>query len=130
MSDPKKGKEKPSSSKKNAEKLSSEPPESSKRELDFARRQLIRAGWTVPVIMVVKPQNVFAQSPAAHGDTTGTHADAPTVAHGDIPPHADAPHADIVGAHFDIAHTDSLASHNDSPLIGPHSDTPAPHTDA
>jgi hypothetical protein len=61
--------------------------ERAEREAGFSRRALIRAGWSVPVIMAVTPSVAFAASGgggphtdvAAHvdGATVTAHIDAP-----------------------------------------------------
>ena len=63
------------------------PDESS---VDFTRRALIRAGWTVPVIMAVGlPNEASAQSPAPHND--GPHVDHVDHVDHDEPMHFDEP---------------------------------------
>jgi hypothetical protein len=75
--------------------------------VDETRRALIRAGWTLPVILAVKlPTDAFAEY--AHGDTHhDDHTDAPHgdshFDHGDHADHSDVPHTD---AHDDAPHTD------------------------
>jgi hypothetical protein len=58
------------------------------RERSFSRRAIVRAGWTVPVILAVAPTAAFAASPIAHLD------------------HTDSQHLD----HTDSTHTDSTVS--------------------
>ena len=112
---------------------------SSDESIDERRRQLIRAGWTVPIVTSVAGLNfnkAFATSPhgdAGHADT-GTHGDGPIgpPGHTDVP-HDDGPiihfdtggHSDVVhvdtGGHSDIVHIDGGAPHIDTPV---HIDTP------
>ena len=102
-----------------------------------------------PVIMAVTPQNVFAISPAAHGDTPGDHTDTPgdhtdtPDDHSDTPAtsHSDTPHidkilhSDVSGGHFDsgFPHSDSPSKHDDShddSFFGRgHNDSRVQHTD-
>jgi hypothetical protein len=58
------------------------------REWSFSRRALVKAGWSVPVILAVAPSVAFAASPVAHLD------------------HTDSTHLD----HTDSTHTDSTVS--------------------
>ena len=54
------------------------------RERSFTRRALVRAGWSVPVIMAVTPSVAFAASGGNHIDIAA-HVDGSTVtAHIDI----------------------------------------------
>ena len=60
------------------------PEVRSVREKTFARRALLRAGWTVPVVLSVGlPRNALAGS--VHGDTgvIGIHGDSTGSGHGD-----------------------------------------------
>jgi hypothetical protein len=46
------------------------------RERSFSRRAIVRAGWSVPVILAVAPTVAFAASGVVHLDhTDSTHAD-------------------------------------------------------
>jgi len=90
------------------------------RERSFSRRALIKAGWSVPVILTAinLPTAAFAGS-APHSD----------VSHGD---HSDSVHTDT--PHIDAPHTDtpSVVGHTDTPDVIGHSDAPdvIGHTDA
>jgi hypothetical protein len=44
--------------------------EQTEREWSFSRRALVKAGWTVPVVLAVAPAVAFAQSGIVHGDHT------------------------------------------------------------
>jgi hypothetical protein len=83
------------------------------RERSFSRRALIKAGWSVPVIVatVNLPTPAFAGS-APHGDAG--HGD-----HSDNAGHSDSPH-------IDSGHADSPGlSHSDAPTVSGHADAPA-----
>lgn len=59
--------------------------ERAEREAGFSRRALIRAGWSVPVIMAVTPSVAFAASGGGHTDIAA-HVDNGVIrAHVDIP---------------------------------------------
>ena len=95
------------------------------REVDFARRALLQAGWTVPVVIAAGlPRTAHAITPVPHTDNPHVdtpHTDGPHTDHADTP-HVDSPHSDATHTdHSDTAHTDT--SHTD------HSDTVASHTD-
>jgi uncharacterized protein (DUF1501 family) len=61
--------------------------ERAEREAGFSRRALIRAGWSVPVIMAVTPSVAFAASGGG-----GPHTDiAAHVDGGNVTGHVDAP---------------------------------------
>jgi hypothetical protein len=82
-------------------------PERSSREVDFARRALVQAGWAVPVVLAVDvvPREAKAQlyhDDFAHDDAS-EHEDS-------VMGHDDTPHGDSI----DFAHVDS-ASHIDTP---------------
>jgi hypothetical protein len=89
------------------------------RAKTFARRALLRAGWTIPVILsVALPQSALAGSthgdtlnPFSHGDATGPgggHGDA-TFTHGD---------ATRGAAHGDSSSSGSMPGiHGDSGLL-------------
>lgn len=87
--------------------------ERQERAAQFARRTLLQAGWTVPVIAAVGlPERAYAGSAIGHVDNP--HADTPhgDTVHSDV--HGDAVHSDT---HADTLHTD--ISYSDRP----HSDT-------
>ena len=126
------------------------------RERDFSRRELLRAGWGIPAVLV--SGGVLAACGDDHGDAHGDHTDAPhddavhtdthtdggqrnpgghsdtgggghsdRGGHGDTP-HVDTPHGDA--AHGDDAHADRTTTigHSDSHVIteGP-GGGPCPH---
>lgn len=105
------------------------PPPDETRRKEMTRRALVRAGWSVPIVLATArlPKNLFAQY--AHADGTphsdgayydsshadhqdgGYHNDGPCI-HVDTAPsgYIDVPHQDILHAdvpHGDLAHTDS-----------------------
>jgi hypothetical protein len=115
-----------------ADDIPAEDDEHQQREREFSRRELLRAGWAVPVAVslgglaaacsggghsdsAAKSRSTSASTTTAPGGTSttqGAHADAA---------HTDTPHTD--GQHNDGGHAD----HADAP----HSDTPhADHSDA
>jgi hypothetical protein len=62
--------------------------ERAEREAGFSRRALIRAGWTVPVIMAVTPSVAFAASGGGGGPHTDVDAH---LDNGNFTGHVDAP---------------------------------------
>ena len=73
-----------------------EDPEIARRQQDFTRRVLLRAGWVVPMVTTVNIPSASAQTPPPHNDV-----------------HGDAPHEDNIVEHLDV--------HLDSP-VPPHDD--------
>jgi hypothetical protein len=94
-----------------------EGAERAARDDDFSRRQLLRAGSAIPVVL--STGFLAACGSASHDDAHGDHTDAP---------HDDAAHTDTHsdgGAHSDHGHSDT-GGHNDS---GTHDDTGGTHDD-
>lgn len=112
--------------------------EAEDREREFSRRQLLRAGSAVPVVLSAE---WLAACGSSHSDAHGDHTDAPhddaahTDTHSDGGGHSDHGHTDTGGhgdnGHSDTSHDDtgqhSDTAHSDTPQ---HSDEPAPtHND-
>ena len=115
---------------------SSEPSDAAEPDRDApdrGRRALLRAGWTVPVVLAVTPARSFALSPVAHADTPAGHQDSDPTAHNDTTPnHDDGTSYGPPPFHNDTTpggpspHTDSTYTFTQG-----HYDTPiAPHVDA
>src|SRR6185503_4948480 len=115
-------------------KSDQQDPEIARRQKDFTRRALLRAGWVVPMVTTVNIPSASAQTPVPHNDVHGdsghvdniiehldVHLDTPVPPHDDHTDHADAPHTDTP-PHTDAPHTD----HSDH-IDVPHTDSP--HTD-
>src|SRR5262245_38712070 len=79
-------------------------PEIARRQQEFTRRVLLRAGWVVPMVTTINIPSASAQTPTPHNDV-----------------HGDSPHLDNIIEHLDV-HLDSVvpphADHTD------HADTP------
>jgi hypothetical protein len=59
--------------------------ERKERDWSFSRRALVKAGWTVPVVLAVAPAAAFAQSGVVHVDHTDTtHQDHTDTTHQDV----------------------------------------------
>ena len=108
-------------------------PSREAREREFSRRQLLRAGWAVPVVLSL---GLAACDDGGDDGGQSQHTDRP---HSDAG-HADAPHIDQPAGpgttHADVPHADSNdgrgPTHTDTPPhadVPPHDDIP-PHDDA
>jgi hypothetical protein len=96
-----------------------------------SRRALVRAGWTVPVVLALHlPVNAWAFTPAPapppHSDAAATaHSDTAATAHSDVAANA-AVNTTVLGVHTDTPAT----LHTDVPATL-HADVPATlHSDA